>query len=560
MSGIFAGYFCGNRQIPGKIGRQARNALDFYAFGWYTLNITVSGLIFMKKVIPIVIMSALLFVVCPICEASIMSRLCSSFANVLDNEETKTAAAVKNCKKNCALIQKKHDLIKTAQKKVDDSCAKNIAPDITKVSAGLDKNVQAKLRKQYNQHSKLYDGTADLDKDFGLTTKSNQSPVLGKGGQVTDLKGSAPDLNKLSPVTEFSLSGKKLSGETPGQTTTKQSPILLASAASAKSPADTAAAAKTNLSPQKAQAAGSATPRCPDPKTATICPAGPCQADKSCILYSDPDLDIGVPGFCTSFAYCQGHPSRWKRFKDWLYGLFGREPCGGSYYKIKTQCCVNEMIFKKCGGKCYDPITEYCENENICDEACSAGVISATPAPINGEVILAVGETAALSVSGEKGDQLQWSKTSGTLTPSSDNKRATITSANPGKITVTFGSKTCSKCRTSITVAFVNVTRIDATPTWIKKGETIKFIVETNPPGVPYIELVKLTRAKSGITDIPPPAGSVREIRIYLEGNKKIWVYQFNEPAGFVVRATAGGSDEGQITELIQVDDWGPPF
>ncbi|MBU2575163.1 MAG: hypothetical protein KKH28_13920, partial [Elusimicrobia bacterium] len=81
-----------------------------------------------------------------------MSRLCSSFANVLDNEETKSAAAVKNCKKNCALIQKKHDLIKAAQKKVDDSCAKNIAPDITKVSAGLDKNVQAKLRKQYNQH------------------------------------------------------------------------------------------------------------------------------------------------------------------------------------------------------------------------------------------------------------------------------------------------------------------------------------------------------------------------------------------------------------------------
>ena len=153
----------------------------------------------MKKVIPIVIMFALLFVVCSICEASIMSRLCSSFANVLDDEETKTAAAVKNCKKNCAIIQKKLDLIKAAQKKVDDSCAKGITPDITKVSAGLDKNVQAKLRKQYNQHSKMYDGKADLpNKDFGLTTKSNQSPGLTglpTGAGALDLKAGDPSLS-----------------------------------------------------------------------------------------------------------------------------------------------------------------------------------------------------------------------------------------------------------------------------------------------------------------------------------------------------------------------------
>ncbi|MBI4802217.1 MAG: hypothetical protein HY796_06800 [Elusimicrobia bacterium] len=35
----------------------------------------------------------------------------------------------------------------------------------------------------------------------------------GKGGQVTDLKSSEPGLSKTSPASEFSLSGKILSGE-----------------------------------------------------------------------------------------------------------------------------------------------------------------------------------------------------------------------------------------------------------------------------------------------------------------------------------------------------------
>ncbi|MBI4800964.1 MAG: hypothetical protein HY796_00385 [Elusimicrobia bacterium] len=262
----------------------------------------------MKKAIPIVIMSALLFVVCSICEASIMSRLCSSFANVLDDEETKTAAALKNCKKNCAIIQKKLDLIKAAQKKVDDSCAKGITPDITKVSAGLDKNVQAKLRKQYNQHSKMYDGKADLpDKDFGLTTKSNQSPGLtvGKGGQVADLKTSEPVIPKLNSATEFSLSGTKLSGKTPGQAPTKQSPILLASASSAKTPVDAPiTSAKTTLSPQKAQGAATALLKCTE--SATLCmsvvPGKPC----SCPTANLCDAGPGVAGMCMSAKYCAG--------------------------------------------------------------------------------------------------------------------------------------------------------------------------------------------------------------------------------------------------------------
>src|SRR3989339_130070 len=58
-------------------------------------------------------------------------------------------------------------------------------------------------------------------------------PSLGKGGNVTDLKSSEPALPKLNTAAEFSLSG------------IKQSSTLLASAASAKSSADTAASAKT---------------------------------------------------------------------------------------------------------------------------------------------------------------------------------------------------------------------------------------------------------------------------------------------------------------------------
>ncbi|MBI4802188.1 MAG: hypothetical protein HY796_06655 [Elusimicrobia bacterium] len=205
----------------------------------------------MKRIILIALMLAPLLTIYHICEASIMSRLCLSFANVLDDEEAKADAAVKNCKSKCDWVKKKKELIAAAQKKVDDSCAKGITPDITKVSAGLDKNIQAKLRNLYNQHSKMYDGKADLpDKDFGLTTKLNQSPGLtvGKGGQIADLKTSEPAIPKLNSATEFSLSGTKLSRETPGQAATKQSPILLASASSAKSPAAATASAKTAVS------------------------------------------------------------------------------------------------------------------------------------------------------------------------------------------------------------------------------------------------------------------------------------------------------------------------
>ncbi|MBI4803050.1 MAG: hypothetical protein HY796_11055, partial [Elusimicrobia bacterium] len=84
-----------------------------------------------------------------------MDRLCKSFTTVLDDEEAKADAAVKNCKSRCDWVKKKKELIAAAQKKVDDSCSKGQPPDINKISAGLDKNVQAKLRKQYNQHSKM---------------------------------------------------------------------------------------------------------------------------------------------------------------------------------------------------------------------------------------------------------------------------------------------------------------------------------------------------------------------------------------------------------------------
>ncbi|MBU2459617.1 hypothetical protein KKG44_00700 [Patescibacteria group bacterium] len=371
-----------------------------------------------------------------------MSRLCSSFSNILDNEETKTAAAAKNCKKNCALIQKKHDLIKAAQKKVDDSCAKNIAPDITKVSAGLDKNVQAKLRKQYNQHSKMYDGTKDLPiKDFGLTTKSNQSPVLGKGGRVTDLKTSDPDINKTP--TEFSLSGTKLSGETPGQATTKQSPILLASA-------------KTAVSAQKVSAAGTVTPF-DNPTVLCHCKCLPADSKvsdrdaKACIArcnmlcgdgndlsstdnYNDPSLynqvciqaalslctlwgtapldtvcmssaaakcridggggdgcsaglTMTVNGECSSS--CGAGSGFLGTIKNWWHNIKGETAnCGENCFNPKTKCCLaSKVVGEKCDGACYDPKKECCVEGKKVSKSCPCYYIEERLDAVNKRII-----------------------------------------------------------------------------------------------------------------------------------------------------------------------------
>jgi len=223
--------------------------------------------------------------------------------------------------------------------------------------------------------------------------------------------------------------------------------------------------------------------------------------------------------------------------------------CGGNRFNPDKECCVNGTIVEKCGGACFDPGTEYCENGNKCDKACSAGAISSAPAPINGEVILPIGGTAALSVSGETGGQFQWSASGGQLTVLSATK-ATITSANPGKIIITFGSKTCSACRTGITVAFVKVLTIKADRRSVNTGGTIKFTVTTEPAGAAYMNLVRLTPVA-----IPPdflPTNLIVLTHKSLE--EGLFIYQINSWGGvFVMRATAGGSDGGRESETLWV-------
>ncbi|MBI4801353.1 MAG: hypothetical protein HY796_02405 [Elusimicrobia bacterium] len=409
-----------------------------------------------------------------------------------------------------------------------------------------------KLRISQKTSSALFDGKADLpDEDVN----SNQTATFGAGGWVTDLKTSEPDLNKISPVTDFSLSGTKLSGETPGQAATKQSSSLSASVSSAKSPADTAASAAENQPPAEA---GKIAPfdlqrKCPKP----------CWCDKD--LYADYTTDIKV---CDSKCeiLCEGYSTDGgaggstlgkliKRFRDWMAGIYhwlkGDKKCGETWYNPDKQCCVNgTTIVTLCGGKCYDPVTEYCENDTICENTCSAGVISASPAPTNGEV-----ETATLSVSGEKGDALGWSASRGTLTPSADKKQATITSMESGKVMVTFGSKNCSKCRTSITVAFVKVTSIkpDRMFTMVSPHKTVTFTVTTEPVGPVYMKLVNELFPEAdpevGEKAMPP----LNSITLQSRWDDGTFIYKFDQTGRVRMRAKAGKYDKGIPSGSIEV-------
>ncbi|MBU2573152.1 MAG: hypothetical protein KKH28_03640, partial [Elusimicrobia bacterium] len=141
------------------------------------------------------------------CDAGVMDQLCASVTSFLDEESVKSGAAVKACAKNCNWKKHKDELIKAAQKKAKDSCSRGEAPVINEVNKGLDKNAKARLNRLYNQNSQLFDGTDPklAAKDLEPVPSNQPAELTGKGGQVSDLKGSAPDLYKLSPVTEFSL-------------------------------------------------------------------------------------------------------------------------------------------------------------------------------------------------------------------------------------------------------------------------------------------------------------------------------------------------------------------
>ena len=126
-------------------------------------------------------------------------RLCSSITSFLDDEADEANAAAKGCKSNCGLSKTKQDLIKSAQKTAKDSCAKGVAPDIAKVSKGLDKTSKQKLTSLYNQNNKnsmMFDGKGKLpNKDFNLNP-FKPAVALAAGGSIADLKKSEPAIIK----------------------------------------------------------------------------------------------------------------------------------------------------------------------------------------------------------------------------------------------------------------------------------------------------------------------------------------------------------------------------
>ncbi|MBI4801959.1 MAG: hypothetical protein HY796_05490 [Elusimicrobia bacterium] len=327
------------------------------------------------------------------CEASVIEQLCSSVTSFLDEEAVKTGAAVKACKDKCGWKKRKNDLITAAQKKAKDSCSKGQAPDINDLNKGLDGNAKERLKSLYDRNNRMFDGTAKLPTKTFKPIPSKQAAVLtGAGGQVTDLKSYEPNTPKLNPTAEFSLSGTKLSGETPGQAATKQSPILLASASSAKSPAGADASAKTAVSAAaktaqaptldscaacrkhaletgefligcreiccKEQVAAGENPAssecyslCLNYSAALTPPLTPCECCKKykslCVNY--------VPG-CTSGC---GPESG---IFDWWHKLWGKQKCCGTWFNPKIKCCEAGKIVdgKQCGAACYDPKTDCC--------------------------------------------------------------------------------------------------------------------------------------------------------------------------------------------------------
>jgi len=202
-----------------------------------------------------------------------MEQLCSSVTSFLDDEADKAGAALKGCKSNCGWKKRKDDLIIAARKKAKKSCSRGEAPDVNDLSKGLDRSTKDRLKYLYDRNSRMFDGTAKLEVvDFNAassknTTITGKRAVLGKGGQVADLKISDPAVPKLNSTSESSLSGIKLSGDTSNPASTKQSATLLASASSAKtsantvfvssakSPAATVVSAAENQPPAKSQSA-----------------------------------------------------------------------------------------------------------------------------------------------------------------------------------------------------------------------------------------------------------------------------------------------------------------
>ncbi|MBU2574227.1 MAG: hypothetical protein KKH28_09145 [Elusimicrobia bacterium] len=118
-------------------------------------------------------------------------RICSSITGILTNEIGKT--------KN----KTKLSILQSGLKYANEVCDAGGVLDLVKITKGLPE--KDKLRISQKTNSALFDGKGDLpDKDFGPDS-SNPVALTGKGGSVGDLKAFEPDLNKVGPVTDFSL-------------------------------------------------------------------------------------------------------------------------------------------------------------------------------------------------------------------------------------------------------------------------------------------------------------------------------------------------------------------
>jgi len=360
------------------------------------------------------------------CEAGVMDQLCASVTSFLDEESAKADAAAKACKKNCRWKKSKDDLIDAARKKAKESCAKGEAPDINEVSKGLDGNAKARLKNLYDNNSRMFDGTAKLkavdfnaasSKDAAVTGKT---AVLGKGGQVVDLKSSEPATPKLNSATEFSLGGTKQSSALLASVSSAKTSADTVSVSSAKSPAAATASAAENQPSAKSQSAssdgnyntaclqalklkcgclwdgvcsgealvcyekeketcriggggcspgqvlnakGDCVAPCPDGKTAPDlngnCPCGKQTYDpKAACCSADGKLYPGqVPDGKGGCGCAPGQVlSGWWIFKKCV------PACGGKPFNTAKKCCMNGKILEKCGAECYDPKTTCCKD------------------------------------------------------------------------------------------------------------------------------------------------------------------------------------------------------
>ncbi|MBI4801473.1 MAG: hypothetical protein HY796_03015 [Elusimicrobia bacterium] len=308
------------------------------------------------------------------CEAGVMEQLCSSVASFLDDEAAKADTALKNCTKNCGWKKRKDDLVKAAQKKAKDTCSKGEVPDINELSKWLDTDAKTRLKNLYDRNSRMFDGTANLAaKDLTPLPSNSAATLTGAGGQVADLKTAEPATPKLNTASEFSLSRTKLSGETSNQATTKQSPVLLASASTAKPPSDTTASENSALSPQKALAASdSIIPMVRECKCyygslfmevgEEGIPGSVCEEwkKKNCCPQNQTMAATGCSASCKAGTGFFGF------YTNWRHNSAGETAnCGSKCFNPETKCCVNGTLVAKCGSACWNPVVECCQDGKV---------------------------------------------------------------------------------------------------------------------------------------------------------------------------------------------------